>query len=164
MKTLICLGLVLLGWNCPVPAQDTAAAPVRIVFQIGVADGDYREFALAGNFQAYLQNFHHDADFTVGQSDPKKDWPWIQPGPTDAWAGSRPHVFKITFDLAEVATGYYRLVLDFVDTHAGEGRSGEERRVIGEETVPSLLTRRSSQSRPSPVARRRFTTRRPSPF
>ena len=99
MKTLICLGLILLGWNHPLPAQDTAAAPAATVFQIGVADGDYHEFALAGNYQAYPQTFPHDVDFTIGQSDPKKDWPWIQPGPTDAWAGSRPHVFKITFDL-----------------------------------------------------------------
>ena len=120
MKTLIFLGLVLLGWNCSVLAQDKAAAPAVTVFQIGVADADYQEFALAGNYQAYAQTFPHDADFVVGQSNPKKDWPWIQPGPTDAWAGSRPHVFKITFDLPEVAAGYYRLVLDFVDTHAGE--------------------------------------------
>ena len=63
------------------------------------------------------RRFPHDVDFVVGQSDPKKDWPWIQPGPSDAWAGSRPHAFKITFDLPDVAAGYYRLVLDFVDTH-----------------------------------------------
>jgi len=61
-----------------------------------------------------------DADFAVGQSDPKKDWPWIQPGPSDAWAGSHAHTFKITFDLPEVAAAYYRLVLDFVDTQGAE--------------------------------------------
>src|ERR1035437_6657935 len=74
MKKLICLGLVLLGWNNSTPAQDKAAAPAVTVFQIGVADRDYREFALAGNYQAYLQTFPHDANFVVGQSDPKKDW------------------------------------------------------------------------------------------
>jgi hypothetical protein len=120
MKKLICLGLVLLGSNGSVPAQDKEAAPLVTVFQIGVADGDYREFATAGNYQAYAQTFPHDADFVVGQSDSKKDWPWIQPGPSDAWAGSRAHTFKITFDLPEVAAGYYRLVLDFVDTQGAE--------------------------------------------
>src|SRR5208337_3225579 len=35
-------------------------------------------------------------------------------------AGSRTHTFKITFDLPEVAAGYYRLVLDFVDTQGAE--------------------------------------------
>src|ERR1035441_8804707 len=120
MNKLLWIGLACLGWNQSAPAQDKAAAPATTVFQIGVADGDYHEFALAGNYPAYPQTFPHDVDFTIGQSDPKKDWPWIQPGPTDAWAGSRPHVFRITFDLPEVAAGYYRLVLDFVDTHAGE--------------------------------------------
>ena len=96
MKKLICLGLVLLGSNGSVPAQDKEAAQLVTVFQIGVADGDYREFATAGNYQAYAQTFPHDADFVVGQSDSMKDWPWIQPGPSDAWAGSRAHTFKIT--------------------------------------------------------------------
>ena len=116
MKKLICLGVVCIGWTYSTPAQQQAAAPAVTVFQIGVADGDYHEFALAGNFQSYAQTFPRDADFVVGKSDPKADWPWIHPGPADAWAGSRPHTFQITFDLPEVAAGYYRLVLDFVDT------------------------------------------------
>jgi hypothetical protein len=116
MKRLIFLGLVCLGWTCWAPAQEKAATPTVTVFQIGVADGDYHEFALAGNFAAYAQTFPHDADFIVGKSDPRKDWPWIHPGPSDAWANSRPHTFRITFELPEVAAGYYRLVLDFVDT------------------------------------------------
>src|ERR1019366_6673970 len=53
MKKLLCLGLVLIGWNYSARAQDKAAAPAATVFQIGVADGDYREFALAGDYQAY---------------------------------------------------------------------------------------------------------------
>jgi alpha-mannosidase len=119
MKKLFWLGLACLSCSFPASAQDTAAAPSGTVFQIGVPDGNYQEFALAGNFQAYLQTFPKDVDFVVGQSDAKRDWPWIQPGPTDAWASSRPHAFKITFDLPSVVPGYYRLVLDFVDTHAG---------------------------------------------
>ena len=120
MIKLICLGLVWLGWTYSAPAQQQAAAPAAKVFQIGVADGDYHEFALAGNYQAYPERFPHDVDFVVGKSDPKEDWPWIHPVPADAWAGSRPHRFKIMFDLPEVAAGYYRLVLDFVDTHGAE--------------------------------------------
>ena len=80
MNKLLWIGLACLGWNQSAPAQDKAAAPAATVFQIGVADGDYHEFALAGNYPAYPQTFPHDVDFTVGQSDPKKDWPWIQPG------------------------------------------------------------------------------------
>src|ERR1019366_3314263 len=44
-----------------------------------------------------------------------------------------------------------------------EGRSGEERCVRREENVSSLLTRRSSPDRPSPVARRRWKAPHPSP-
>jgi hypothetical protein len=120
MKKLICLGLICLGWAHPTPAQDKAAASTNTVFQIGAADGDYHEFALAGNYAAYLGRFPRDAEFVVGKSDPAQDWPWIHPGPADAWAGSRPHTFRITFDLAAVAAGYYRLVLDLVDTHGGQ--------------------------------------------
>jgi alpha-mannosidase len=120
MKTLICLGLVCLAWTCTTPAQTNTLAPPVTVFQIGVPDGDYHEFALAGDWHSFLQKFPHDTAFTVGQSDPKQDWPWIQPGPIDEWAGSRAHTFKITFDLPQVVPGYYRLVLDFVDTHGAQ--------------------------------------------
>jgi hypothetical protein len=81
MKELICLGLVCFGWIFPATAQEPAATNVVKVFQIGTADGDYHEFALAGNYGAYAQTFPHDAEFVVGTSDPAKDWPWIQPGP-----------------------------------------------------------------------------------
>ena len=80
MKRLIFLGLVCLGWTYSAPAQDKAAASTVTVFQIGAADGDYHEFALAGDYQAYPQRFPHDVDFVVGKSDPKTDWPWIRSG------------------------------------------------------------------------------------
>ncbi len=118
MKKLLCLGLACLGWTCLAQAQDKVVAPAVRVFQIGAADADYHEFALAGNYRDYLQQFPDDATFVVGKSDPKENWPWILPGPSDAWAGSRPHTFRIKFDLSEVGEGYYRLVLDFVDTQA----------------------------------------------
>ena len=119
MKKFICLGLVCLGWHYPAPAQEQAGASPATVFRIGVADGDYHEFALAGDYAGYAQKFPHDVDFVVGRSEAGQDWPWIQPGPADGWAGGRPHTFRITFDLPELVAGYYRLVLDFVDTHAG---------------------------------------------
>ena len=87
------------------------------MFQIGTPDGDYREFAIAGNYAAYPQQFPRDVDFIVGQSDPQRQWPFIQPGPMDSWAGSRPHAFKVSFVLADPVPGYYRLVVDFVSTH-----------------------------------------------
>ena len=112
MKQFICLSASLLaGFTCAC-AQEQAT-----VFQIGKPDGDYAEFAIAGDFDAYNRQFPHDVDFVVGQSDAKRDWPFIHPGPTDGWAGGRSHAFKITFALPAVAAGYYCLVLDFVSTH-----------------------------------------------
>ncbi len=41
------------------------------------------------------------------------------PGPADSWAGGGAHAFKIRFELPQAPAGHYRLILDFVDTHAG---------------------------------------------
>jgi alpha-mannosidase len=87
------------------------------VFQIGVPDGDYREFALAGNYASYSAQFPQDVDFVVGKSDPARDWPYIQPGPADSWAGGKPHSATIHFQIAAPGSNYYRLVLDFVSAH-----------------------------------------------
>ena len=105
MKKLLCLGLVCFGFTLALPAQEQAAAH-RKVFQIGTADGAYHEFALAGNYGGYLQAFPHDADFVVGRNDPAKDWPWIQPGPTDAWAAAG----RILSDHVRPAPGRRRLL------------------------------------------------------
>jgi hypothetical protein len=112
MKKLLFLSLVYLSCNCLV-----RAAEPRTVFQIGNPDGDYRELAIAGHNEAFAQKFPHDVDFIMGQSDPKEQWPYVHPGPSDSWAGGRAHTFKISFDVAEVAGDYYRLVIDFVSTH-----------------------------------------------
>jgi len=112
MKRHLYFGLICLASIGHALARETT-----VVFQIGTPDGDYREFAIAGNYAAFRRQFPHDVDFVVGQSDPQQQWPFIQPGPMDGWAGSRPHPFKITFALADPVPGYYRLVVDFVSTH-----------------------------------------------
>ncbi|HWH72518.1 MAG TPA: hypothetical protein VNT26_24365, partial [Candidatus Sulfotelmatobacter sp.] len=72
------------------------AATPNFLWQIGSADDNNAEFALApGGFA----QFDKDAFFVVGESDPKRDWPYVQPGPVDAWGGSRQHVFSILFGL-----------------------------------------------------------------
>ncbi len=118
MKTLFYLALACLIWCAAVPAQETGASPPSTVFEIGTQDGDYREFALAGHYASFPQRFPGEVAYEVGTSDPKQDWPWIHPGPADDWAGNRAHTFHIRFDLPQITPGYYRLVLDLVDTHA----------------------------------------------
>ena len=52
----------------------------------------------------------------VGQNAHKEQWPYVYPRPSDSWAGGRTHTFKTSFDVAEVAGSYYRLVIDFVSS------------------------------------------------
>jgi len=71
-------------------ADDSA----RLLWQIGKADDDTAEFALAPNG---YEKYGNDPTFIIGVSEPKRDWPYAHPGPTDAWAGSRAHAFTILF-------------------------------------------------------------------
>jgi alpha-mannosidase len=105
----------LIGWAgvCCI----SACAENGVIFQIGVPDGEYREFAIAGKYEDYAKQFPHDVDFVVGQSDAGRDWPYIQPGPDDDWAGNKPHTFTIHFQIPKPTRGYDRLAVDFVSAH-----------------------------------------------
>src|SRR6266850_1757554 len=72
------------------------AAESQTLWQIGTPDADDIEFALA---PADHRQFKEDGVFIVGESDTKRDWPYAQPGPADAWAGNREHTFTILFGL-----------------------------------------------------------------
>ena len=97
-----------------VPDRLTGADSPGLLWQIGQPDNDDREFALAP--KGYGQ-FREDGFFVVGKSDPKRDWPYVHPGPADGWAGGRPHTFSIVFGLkAAPTTGDCKLRLDLVDT------------------------------------------------
>ena len=103
------LGLLL------VAALTCAAADTKTLWQIGTKDGNNAEFALAP--KGYSR-FAEDGFFIVGQSDPKTAWPYVQPGPVDVWAGSRPHTFTVLFGIDTPASqGTCRLVLDVIDTY-----------------------------------------------
>ncbi len=74
----------------------------HILWTIGVKDGSTAEFALApGGYTSYRD----DGFFVVGRSDPKRDWPYVQPGPDDSWAGTRSHAFSIVFGAKARPTG-----------------------------------------------------------
>jgi hypothetical protein len=104
---------------CPSLAG-AAQAENRLLWQIGSPDGSYREFAIAGRFADYPRSFPKDVTYLVGRSKPGRDWPYIHPGPSDPWAGARPHPFRIDFDLAAVPTTPCRLNVYLVDArHEG---------------------------------------------
>ena len=55
--------------------------------------------------------------FEVGRSNPARDWPFIHPGPNDAWAGLRVHPRTIRFTLAEPPRGLFTLRIELVDAN-----------------------------------------------
>lgn len=109
MTTLLCLLLIAV--------VGSAYAEEATVWRIGKFDGNYAEFAIAGNFNAYSATFPNDVTFRIGKDDPAKTWPFIQPGTVDPWAGSRRHPFAIVFDLPEDAKGIYTFRVALVNTH-----------------------------------------------
>ncbi len=112
----------------------TASATESVVWQIGQPDKTYAEFAIARNYPAFQGRFGgQPVVFEIGRSDAARDWPFIQPGPVDAWAGSRPHPFTIRFNLPETPRGAFTLRIELVDVQSGStpmllvnagGRSG----------------------------------------
>jgi alpha-mannosidase len=92
-----------------------AQTATNLLWQIGEPDGKGAEFALAPD--GYAQ-YGADPFFVIGQSDPKRDWPYVQPGPADSWAGSQPHTFSVLFGLRETpGPGTCQLQVKLVDTH-----------------------------------------------
>ncbi|MFI1092548.1 polysaccharide lyase family protein [Streptomyces sp. NPDC020917] len=102
-------------------AAQAGAAPSAVtpVFQIGTPDHSANEFALAPHGYAdYPAKFPNDVSYTVGSSAPAADWSYIQPGPSDGWAGGNVHTFTIDYTLtaAQAADGKL-LQLAFTDTN-----------------------------------------------
>jgi hypothetical protein len=95
-------------------------APGKVLWEIGTQDNDTAEFALgrAGHGQ-YSTQFPAGALYVAGHSEAGKGFPYIQPGPADAWAGNKPHNITILFAVKGApASGACELLVDFVDTHS----------------------------------------------
>jgi hypothetical protein len=107
------LGLSLAAlFSCDLPAASNSGT---VLWRIGAPDDNNAEYALAPN---RYSEFREDGFFVVGKSDPKRDWPYVHPGPADAWAGGSQHTFSIVFGLkAPPAGGPCRFQLEFLDTH-----------------------------------------------
>ena len=96
------------------PAGPAAADELKPLFEIGTADNNTAELALGPKDYA---KYAEDPLFVAGRSEAKRDWPYVQPGPGDAWAGGRQHDFAIAFALAKKPSAEFRLDVDLVDTH-----------------------------------------------
>ncbi len=116
MRLAYRFGLRVLAFVLLIAVASPGRAQLTRLWSIGTPDHDDREFALAPG--GYAQ-FRNDAFYVVGRSNPKSDWPYVQPGPTDAWAGNRRHTFAVVFGLAQApASGQCRLVADLVDSQS----------------------------------------------
>jgi hypothetical protein len=111
------VALVLLFCFCK---NGIGAENDKILWQIGIEDNNTAEFALGPDrSNLYSGKFPHDVLFVAGQANTKKDWPYIQPGPADSWAGNKSHTFRIIFGLKTAPlASECTLILDFVDTHS----------------------------------------------
>ena len=87
-----------------------------LLWEIGKPDGDNAEFALAPGRH---EKFTDDGVFFVGESNPTRDWPYVHPGPNDAWAGNREHNFVVVFGLRESPpAGEVTLKAKLLDAHS----------------------------------------------
>ena len=110
------INLYSLGIACAL-CLGSAADAGDYVWQIGSPDGNNAEFALAPRGYA---SYAGDGFFIAGRSDPRRDWPYVHPGPDDNWGGGRRHTFMVLFGLARVpAPGDCALRVALIDTHAG---------------------------------------------
>jgi len=97
-------------------ATPAAFATEQLLWEIGKPDHDTAKFALGPkDYKAYRQ----PGLFVIGHSDPKKDWPYVQPGVIDGgWAPGAPQTFEVFFALTSAPPGPCRLELHLADTHS----------------------------------------------
>jgi alpha-mannosidase len=113
-RHVLWLSVWLVGGSVLCVDAAMSADPPVVLWEIGKADHNNAQFALAPN--GYAQ-FQEDAFFVVGSSDPKQDWPYVHPGPADGWAGSRRHTFIVLFGLKSLpGAGACRLQVRLLDT------------------------------------------------
>jgi hypothetical protein len=90
----------------------------RDLWRIGQADSSTKDLALGPRD---FEKFSADPVFVIGRSKARESWPYVQPGPDDAWAGGRSHVFTVLFNIAELPRsleGSVVLRLLLYDTHS----------------------------------------------
>lgn len=111
---------------CSISAFGTLQAQ-KTVWHIGTKDHSAAEFALApANYADFLENDFgwEDKFYIIGLSKPETNFPYILPGPDDAWGGTSPtagirtHVLNILFRMNAVPEqDDWKLIIDILDTH-----------------------------------------------
>jgi alpha-mannosidase len=115
-KKLLATFWVIAAALWPGPLNSAQATENQRLWQIGLIDTNDAELALAPDG---AEKFKSDGLFVVGQSLAREAWPYVHPGPADAWAGSRQHTFSVLFGLkAQPPEGECELHLALIDTHS----------------------------------------------
>ncbi|WP_462418443.1 polysaccharide lyase family protein [Kytococcus sp. Marseille-QA3725] len=88
--------------TAPVRARSrTSVTTARAVAQMGEFDRRSLEFRHAPDGYKTIPVDHPDGVITVGPEDGPEQWPFLLPGPGDAWAGSRPYTLRWTVRVEE---------------------------------------------------------------
>jgi len=103
----------------------SCSAEEEVIWQIGVADNSSSEFSLApSDYERFLEKDFgwEDRYYLVGRSAAKDEWPYVLPGPSDAWGGTwstsgwRSHTLNILFGIDQLPrSGSWKLVVDVLD-------------------------------------------------
>jgi hypothetical protein len=105
---LRCARRILAGFALLIGAG-VADGAEQVLWQIGKIDYSTLEFNQAWDFAAA-----RELKFTVGSSDPSKDWSAFQPGSEDQSTGSRPHPFTVSFELKAPPEGVFHLTINLL--------------------------------------------------
>ena len=109
------IGLLVAIAACITFGADGQSSDAPVLWQIG--DGDSLTGDLAFGPAGYSE-LRDDACYVVGWSDAAHEWPYVQPGPQDTWAGERPHTYTVEFFLATLPTeGTCTLEVYLANTH-----------------------------------------------
>ncbi|WP_422115765.1 polysaccharide lyase family protein [Brachybacterium sp. UNK5269] len=151
-------------------SQPSVTATGREVAAIGAFDGRTLEHHLAPSSYAKIPEQHPDAviEYLQGTDEPGTAWPYLLPGPGDAWAGRREYRARWTITLDGEPAAEHDLAVWLVDTTrlggtlrisvngehvtdldlpAGATRGSRE----GDATIPGSTLKRSFHELPLPA-------------
>lgn len=122
--------IIMISFSILVIFLQSCSTGNKTIWQIGEANNSSAEFALAPNdYQNFIENDFgwEDRYFLIGTSNPKTDWPYVLPGPSDQWGGTwgtsgwRSHTLTVLFGVEKLPSkGDWKLIVDIQDCNAGD--------------------------------------------
>jgi predicted alpha-1,2-mannosidase len=105
----------------------TLSSQTTTVWSIGEKNHSSADLALGpSGYKQFLENDfgYEDRYFLIGKSLAEKDFPYVLPGPDDAWGGTggtsgwRTHDINVLFGVTEIADNtQLKLIIDLIDSH-----------------------------------------------